>query len=448
MPLQFQIATSLFIILAICVTVLPPKSAILAWLVTSNLTGIVSDSYVATNSLNFIGFTSALALPMVLLIRLRHLPSRLLKTFGGGCWVALALYALVATIWSPEPLSGIKMFGHLSGIFIELVVLERAVAAGIVDRKMIFRFSWCSLLLAVFHWIMDATGTMVGDIRFGSYVTAQQYAALIAALIALVLWEIRESRIQGLVLAACLMCALILNGSRTWALGALISMCLIGAMNARRKGGGVIFLSLLVILLSAAVVLSSQSAGNGRILATVTEVNEGARLADSPGLGTYRDRQATYEAVVDEIYNSSGGAILFGHGTSSGGRFTLGVFHTAGSTVLQRDPNRSIHDEWLRALYEWGVVGLILTLGAIASIICAGIKLYFRQKTMAIPLLAFLPGLCLGLSTENIFAGAGNAATMGAALVLATTILSRPRVRHAAPVAIFRRRVKLNEDLS
>ena len=84
------------------------------------------------------------------------------------------------------------------------------------------------------------------------------------------------------------------------------------------------------------------------------------------------------------------------------------------------DPNRAIHDEWLRALYEWGIVGLAVLIGVFATLVAAVLVRYRNPATRhgAIAVFSFLPAFMLAFSTENALAGAGNAMTMSLAIVI------------------------------
>jgi hypothetical protein len=103
------------------------------------------------------------------------------------------------------------------------------------------------------------------------------------------------------------------------------------------------------------------------------------------------------------------------------------------------DPNRAVHNEWLRILYEWGGVGLGLWFVFIFSIIMyayQGVQL--DRLGHARPLLIFLPAFLCGFSTENILAGAGHAENIGFVLLAALAAVShRKRVLYlprATPV--------------
>ena len=85
------------------------------------------------------------------------------------------------------------------------------------------------------------------------------------------------------------------------------------------------------------------------------------------------------------------------------------------------DPNRSIHNEWLRALYEWGVVGLVLMVAVIGTMLIGLLRRYrsARVKLGVAAALSFVPAFLGAFSGENVLAGAGNALTLSLAIMIA-----------------------------
>jgi len=122
--------------------------------------------------------------------------------------------------------------------------------------------------------------------------------------------------------------------------------------------------------------------------------------------------------------------LLFGHGTSNGrmvsGQLSKGI----------GDPNRAVHNEWLRITYEWGLVGIMLLLLFIGSMMMYAYKGVKRDcRGYAKPLLLYIPAFCLGVTGENIIPGAGHAENIGLLLVIGMAGLSYRRAATAAPPA-------------
>jgi hypothetical protein len=267
-------------------------------------------------------------------------------------------------------------------------------------------------------------------VRFSSFVSAQQYAALLVALLSAVLfWKlpIRVSVRLGLVVSLCT--ALALNGSRTWVLGAAAVLCIYFFFALRRTitiatcallVGGIFAISLADVMRERGSLLQ---ATQSRILATAMAVISGEDTNEQAGLRTFTFRLGIYDGVFDELGKSSYSQLILGHGTSSGAVAALNHFPSRYSAD-KIDPNRIIHNEWLRALFEWGALGFVLLISVFVAMIVG----YLRQRTDFYQIgafLAYLPALVTALTTENILAGAGNAVTLSFAFLAATVWIPR-----------------------
>lgn len=117
-----------------------------------------------------------------------------------------------------------------------------------------------------------------------------------------------------------------------------------------------------------------------------------------------------YAEALDEISSRGALEILFGSGTSTGAEVGINFRpdrYKAGSL----DANRIIHNEYIRALYEWGVFGLFLFLYSIVGAIIYFYR-YLRKLDAwgAAPFVAISPLLLGSLMIENSLAGAGSIA--------------------------------------
>ena len=93
------------------------------------------------------------------------------------------------------------------------------------------------------------------------------------------------------------------------------------------------------------------------------------------------------------------------------------------------DPNRAVHNEWLRILYEFGIVGFSIWLAFMVSVIVFAYQGMRKDPNgNSKPLLIYLPAFFGGLSAENILAGAGHAGNIGFLLLIAIAAISH-RVR-------------------
>ncbi len=140
------------------------------------------------------------------------------------------------------------------------------------------------------------------------------------------------------------------------------------------------------------------------------------------------------DAAIQRIQESTVRELIFGHGTSNSAAVTGSLIHSG------VDPNRTMHDEWLRILYEWGLIGLTLWLVFFASITIFAIQGVRRDpRGFAKPLLVYLPAFALALGTENMLAGAGSDVTAGFLLALALASISHREWR--------RREARFNQNM-
>jgi hypothetical protein len=100
------------------------------------------------------------------------------------------------------------------------------------------------------------------------------------------------------------------------------------------------------------------------------------------------------------------------------------------SHIKWLDPNRFFHDEWLRVIYEWGVLGMLLFVTFIGSITVFAYRGFRNDPSgYAKPLLVFMPAFLLGLTGENIIAGAGNAVSVGFLLLIGLASVAHRQFR-------------------
>ena len=237
---------------------------------------------------------------------------------------------------------------------------------------------------------------------------------------------------------------LVLNGSRTWFFGALVVLLVFLFLSFRTIVFATTVIALgLVFGIALIANVSSQEIDilgdtSSRIVATLSAVWKGQDTSENTGLANLDFRLTIYKYVLEELKASKPAALLFGHGTSSGGEIVMRVFPQSYKED-RLDPNRAIHDEWLRAFYEWGIVGL----GLLISVFAALLKMlwsYHRERAEGVDpvaALSFLPAFLLAFSTENLLAGAGNAVTMSLALIVGLGWIPRlVASKKATPVCV------------
>jgi hypothetical protein len=413
-----------------------PRWAVLVWLVMGNLDATGPGQ--TSTAVGWINATKGVVIPLYLWWRLRRVPDEVSTTPSARLWLMLTGYAALAIFWSPFQIPGIKLVGNMVGLLLSIIVAEKAVRRGLLRIDTLTVLILASLFLGILQTYYFR-GTSYGfdgvdrPLRFSSFIAAQQYGALLVAFLAVVLWHGSLRRVVKVSLSLLLCAALLLNGSRTWFIGAGIVVAVYAWLCSRRITGIIAFVASTVALSTLLVLnltrFDTDILGDtsSRILATVSAVFTGQDTPNDAGLGNLNFRLAIYKGVLADTRLSSPREILLGHGTSSGGNVALHVFPTR-YRLDQIDSNRTIHNEWLRAFYEWGVIGLTLWVAVFASIL-VGLVMRYRiasSRMRASAGLSFLPAFLAALATENIVAGAGNAGTMSFAIVMA--ILWAPTV--------------------
>jgi hypothetical protein len=422
----------LFFVLFAVALFAPVRWSIVAYIMLSAVDFSSGDSGIGIlNALKGLGY------PLVLMWRLKNYAGHGKVVLAPVMWLLLIVYAGIAAFWSLFPLSAAKLTAEMLGSFLICLAFMRATKAGFLTPSSILIPATIGVLaLGVLRGLLLPNW---GDspYRFTGFTTAQGYASLLAALFALALGARTLRSWARWLLCLSLFVAVVLDGSRIYVLGLIVSTLVALLISYARpwlKIFGVASIVLLVVALVAEkevlLQLISQGARSNRVADTINAVYEGNFR--STGLGTYQFRRGLYQRAFKALTESSLTELALGHGTSNG-RLLLGTLARAA------DANRAVHNEWLRVLYEWGGVGLGLWFVFIFSVIFYAFQGVRRDRLgHARPLLIFLPAFLGGFSTENVLAGAGHAENIGFVLLAAlATVSHRKRILYlpnSAPI--------------
>jgi len=396
----------------------PLRWSIVAYLMLSAVDFASGDS-----AIGFMNALKGLGYPIVLLWRLKNYAGHGKVVLAPVMWMLLIIYAGIASFWSMFPLSAVKLTVEMLGSFLICLAFMRATKPGILTPSAILVPATIGVLsLGVLRGIFLPEW---GDspYRFTGFTTAQGYASLLAALFALALGSRTVRTWQRWLLCVTLFLAVVLDGSRIYVIGLIVSLIVALLVSYSRLwvkllGFAAIVLAVVALVAEKDLLLRmvSQGARLNRVADTINAVYEGNLR--SSGLGTYQFRRGLYQHAVKALTESSLLELSFGHGTSNG-RLLLGMMIRTG------DANRAVHNEWLRILYEWGSVGLALWFVFIFSVIAYAVQGVRRDRLgHARPLLIFLPAFLAGFSTENVLAGAGHAENIGFVLLAAMAAVS------------------------
>jgi O-Antigen ligase len=372
-----------------------------------------------------------LLLPVILLWRTRGYSGHRNVLTAAIAWLLLIAYVGIASFWSFFPESAVKLAIQMMGTFLTVIVMIRATKGGFLTAKTAVYAAIGALALGVCAtYVTHGWGDEFS--RFSAFMSAQGYAAFLVGLYCIVLCGRDIAVAVRIVLCVSLAVALVLDGSRTWFMGLILATAFSVMLSRGRAWFKICAGALSVGLIAAMIggadtlfgILARSSAGN-RIAAAVTAAYQGDR--GSTGLGTFNFRREINDIAIDEIRHANTKQLLFGHGTCNGAIITGTHFH---GYARMLDPNRMFHNEWLRVIYEWGLIGSacwLLFVGSLIRFAVQGFRIDLAGD--AKPLLVYMPSFFVALSTENILAGSVSAVSM--AFLMAIALASIPHRRYA-----------------
>jgi hypothetical protein len=414
------IATALWAFLFLVVTFAPLRWSFVALLCISTI-----DYAGGRNSFAIGNVLKGLGLPAILLWRTRQWSGHRYVVLAPGAWLAFVGYIGIAGFWSLFPMSAVKLVLQMLGTYATAISFIRGTKAGAVSGRTAVYAAVGSLLLGVLATYILHTGIDEG--RFTSFMSAQGYASLLAGLYCIILCSRGINTSTRFALCSLLVLAIIKDGSRTWFLGVLLSTTLYLVLSRGRIPikicAGCFGIAVITIMIAGEDTflgfIAHTAAGN-RIAAAVTAAMTGD--TSSVGLGTFNFRRQIGEIAIADIERSQPSELFFGRGTCNGAIITGSLFR---GYAQMFDPNRMLHDEWLRVLYEWGIVGSALWLVFVGSLVIFALNGFRTDRTGdAKALLIYMPSFFVALSTENMLAGSVNAVSMS--FVLGVALASVP----------------------
>jgi O-antigen ligase len=429
------VATALFWVFAVLSVSLPPRYGVIAFivLVQFDLTGL---AFYADSSLGWENAVKTIVIPTILLLRIR--PFDLLPPALGRArnfWLVLVAYAAISIAWTPYLLSGVKMMGYFYAYSVLFVVFTHAWRRQWITRPALITIVCLSLAFAIVQTYLlgNGYGDPEYDNRFTTFSSAQSFAPFLISMTILMLLCVKRSMSTWLTAAAAV-AGFLLTGSRSYFIGfawvALVIGLALGKRFRHKLSFGLIIKSVVACALVVAllVVIVANLLPHSRI----NELFDVATTQDNSiqDVTTFAWRLTIWTKTIQEIGNRSIRGVLTGSGTSSAAAVAMETGYFQEANV---DPNRCVHDEFLRTLYEWGVIGLIAFLGFLASLFRLSFKLAkLTQAPQAWACLAICVPLLIGLLIENIFADGASPGGVGYCLVFASMAAQlRPAVAKA-----------------
>ena len=389
-------------------------------------------------------FFNAILLPTVLLARTRMaglLPLKNTKLLW--VWLAFIVYAALTTVWTEYPVPALKQLGYLYcytalfGVFTYAFYDQRLGMSRIVAMAIVG-----SVFLAIVQtYVMGNHFSYVAG-RFTSFTAAQPFGLYLAVSFGLVVAFARNRQLPTgwpTVLAVLLFVGLLLNGSRSGMVTAvavgLFALIPIARRSIRAILVPVLAANVVIIAIAGLFYLSParlDSLLQSRSLQVVQLATEGIGAAED--IGTLRWRFQAYEALTHLIRDRPWSRIVFGSGTSSSADLIVYRhirYRDYDETTV--DANRTAHNESLRSLYEWGIVGSVLFLTALLGLIVASLRIARADGGPGAYVLAFVISLSLSVYCllGNMLASASE--PIGISITLALGCLTAAGYRAGIP---------------
>jgi hypothetical protein len=336
-------------------------------------------------------------------------------------WLLLSAYAVLACLWTPYQLSGVKMIGYFYAYSVTFLLFAVAWSRGWLNAVAVCGIVWVVLALGALQTL--ALGNLYGTdaARFTAFTSPQGFAAFLLCALALLVFHGHRTAFAWATIAAAFG-GILLSGSRYVFVGvmALVAIASVARLYGAGKGPS---LGTLVWRTSIGLVLAvGLFAAVGHYMPesrTAQLVNALiGRSSLTQDIGTFAWRLGVYDATIGELKSRSLSRLMFGSGTSSGADLILEVDRNYHPDTVSA--NRVLHNEFLRVIYEWGLVGLSLFAVFLGSLFLGAVRAARQSRAPGVlAVLGVLPALLSGLAIENLLAGAGGATGVGFTLVLA-----------------------------
>jgi O-antigen ligase len=415
------VARALFWIFSAGVLLLPIRWSLFCFLLAAHM-DITTLTFNSATAVGFENTVRIAGLPMVLIARTGFRPlSEMTWTLPQKLWVALVAYAAIAGLWSGFTLAAIKMVAYLIAYFILYMVFCSAWGERWLDIGLLRLAAWCVIALAVLQTFCLGNAWGGVEERFTSFSTPQYFAAFVVAVLAILMFSGEKGWLHYTTCGA-LMVTIVFSGSRY----VFVSMVLLvviacfqfvpGRYGTLRWIPSLRKMLVSVLIAVAGIVILFAYLPYNRIDELVGVVSdEGATVRD---VGTFAWRLGIYEDLLEHLEKRTGLELLAGSGTSSGAALMLN--HDPDQYDVQGiDANRVLHSEFLRSLYEWGIIGLVILVAFLATTIAGFLKKIATEGGgVALAFAGALPSIVIGLAIENILAGAASAGGVGILLAI------------------------------
>jgi O-antigen ligase len=422
-----QVATWVFWILVPLIVILPLRYALVVYLLLIQI-DLAGLGNVALTSVGVTNVIRVVLLPTLLLWRtgLSSSSNPELRKLSRW-WVLFASYVVVAVVWSPYKIPALKMTGYIYAYSVLFMVFVNGWRKEWFNRRCLCFVLWASLFGATVQSFVlgNSYGSNKFEWRFTSFTGAQSFAPFLLCLIVLLLFSDRWT-VSTVAAGLGGLAGLILTGSRSVFLGLVWVLFISGFLMAARAGQRVnlrlvlrrtvLGIASICVILAVVVTQLPDNRLNEMLLAMVSK---DSTIDD---IGTFGWRFSLYQTTLEELAGRDAGQLIVGSGTSSGARLVLDAGIDQEESV---DPNRALHDEFLRSLYEWGLVGLFSLILFLFQAFRVGLSKALAQNSLqGWAFLAIFVPMLISLTVENFLADGASPGGVGYSLVLTSMLAS------------------------
>jgi O-antigen ligase len=422
--------------LSVGIFVLDLKWSVIAYLLLTQF-DLSGPEFASTSAVGYENAIKLIVLPVVLLWRVGWGPVR---RFGAPTlariWAGLLGYALISTLWSPFQLSALKMVGYLFCYAVLFVVFSVAWSA-----KWLSEWTLSVLALSCFGIGVIQTYVLGNDFgttedRFTTFADPQGYAVFSISMLSL-LFFCGAKKLWSYLTMAVLVIGIVLTGSR-YVFVAAILLFLVGSILRLSKRKSSIDIRIILKGATVGLIVALLLVGLLTHIVPSNRIDElivfaAARDSTVEDIGTLAWRFEVYQETINQLSNRNLWRLAIGSGTSSGGNVLLALGPKYEDAL---DANRSIHNEFLRVFYEWGIAGCLLLVFLVAEILKQAWSAYRAHRSwQSMAVLGIFPAVFFSFATENILSAAGRPGGTGYVLVFAALFAS---ISHASEAAVGR----------
>ncbi len=390
------------------------------------------------NSATSIGLENAIKsiiIPTILVLRSNFYGSRLLiRTFTFKIWIILGIYIAFALAWSPFPLSAIKQLGYFYTYTINFLLLANLLWA--LNPRQVKHTIYLSTSVALILGLLQTYvfGNIFGTVenRFTSFTSPQSFALFLSFILGVIILAhfkiAQKMRLSSFLFPGIILIFIFLTGSR---IALVMSLFLISAIFffwalSGNKPYRIILLNILFLIILVTFfpfANNSPTASNtlnvlteNRALQTLSLIQDGSLQ----NISTFRFRTAMFSATIHQLKHKNQLRLLFGNGTSSIGEVvTEGHIYYRGYNETNIDANRIAHNEFLRSLFEWGILGLLIFFSLTSCLFFSATKLASKlNNARGYIYLASFFNILIVLLTSNMLAASGTPMGVGLSIYL------------------------------